>query len=175
MLNYFNTKIICKISIEDFRIISKVSKEKEQITLKKQLGFDEILKENNLYDPNFLVCDNFIILKNNDKAKLITRRDNFLIIPKEINEYTDFIFNCIKIPNEIDSDIQIVCNYLNLLKKKELNNFNIFVYDSNRGIQLDSQVINNTIVTPEYINYLKRESILSQRTQIQKKKKNKEN
>ena len=170
MLNYFNTKIICKISIEDFRIISKASKEKEQIKIKKQLSFDEILKENNLYDPNFLICDNFIILKNNDKAKLITRRDNFLIIPKEINEYTDFIFNCIKIPNEIDSDIQIVCNYLNLLKKKELNNFNIFVYDSNRGIQLDSQVINNTIVTPEYINYLKRESILSQRSQIQKKK-----
>ena len=68
----------------------------------------------------------------------------------------DLLFNFTEIPRETDSNIQIVCNYLYLLKNGKLNEQNIFIFDSFKETNLNLEVLKNTKVTPEYVNYLKK-------------------
>ena len=97
--------------------------------------------------------------KENKNFPIIKLHNNFIEIsdiPKFKDTKNDLLFNFTEIPRETDSNIQIICNYLYLLKNNKLNEQNIFVFDSFKGRNLNLEVLKNTKVTPEYVNYLKK-------------------
>ena len=110
------------------------------------------MNENSLF-----FIENEIYVPKEEMKKKIEFDDNFIIFKKNITNKTDLICNYTEIPNNLDSNIQIACNYLFLLKNNKLNDINIFVFDNIKTKGLDNEVYRDTLVTPEYINYLKKD------------------
>ena len=124
---------------------------------------EENLKEFENTKESLYLMDNDIyvnyVQKDNKTFTQIKKYNNFfeiLDILKFENTKNDLLFNFTEIPRETDSNIQIVCNYLHLLKNNLLNKQNIFIFDSFKETNLNLEVLQNTKVTPEYINYLKK-------------------
>ena len=184
ILNYFNKKGIYKVSIEKYNIYSKEEvenadkkmkekgnslKKKSSIMIKNKTNKMKILEEEKKLEEflktkeSLYLIDNDIYVnyqeKENKKFPIIKQYNNFFEIsdiPSFKNIKNDLLFNFTEIPRETDSNIQIVCNYLYLLKNNLLNQQNIFIFDSFKETNVNLNLLKNTKVTPEYINYLKK-------------------
>ncbi len=177
ILNYFNKKGIYKISIGKFNIYSKkeviianekYKKEKENLLKEKSLIISKentptikILEEEKKLEEflktkeSLYLIDNDIYVNYQEKENkifpVIKQYNNFveiLDIPLFKNIKNDLLFNITEIPRDTDSNMQIVCNYLYLLKNNLLNQQNIFIFDSFKDTNLNLEVLQNTKVTP---------------------------
>ena len=120
-------------------------------------------------EKNIYSIENEIYIPEEDNKQLIIKGNNNLIIPHQLSKNIDFIFNYIKIPMNVDSNIQIICNYLYLLEKNLIDKVNIFIFDISNYKQINLEVLKNTKVTPEYINYLKNKYIIHEKDNIKNK------
>ena len=177
ILNLFHQKGIYKISIDKFVIYTKdeVIKQKEQEKNKninnnienrfnyyKKKNKYKIIENNSEYEKllsnnqPFYIYENEIYFQNYINKKYIIYEKNYLIIKKEITTTTDLIFNNLKISSNLDSDIQITCNYLSLLKNEKLNETNIFFFDNIKRKEIDLSLLINTQISQNYLNYLEK-------------------
>ena len=107
-------------------------KKKSSIMIKNKTNKMKILEEEKKLEEflktkeSLYLIDNDIYVnyqeKENKKFPIIKQYNNFceiLDIPLFKNIKNDLLFNFTEIPRDTDSNMQIVCNYLNLLKNKE--------------------------------------------------------
>ena len=106
--------------------------------LKKK--FSEIIENEQKFkefqenESSLYIDENNIYIKDIDFIKdNINYQGNFYEIKEKLLSNftikTNILFNFTDIPRNVDSDIQIICNYLYLLKQGKLNEQNIFVFD----------------------------------------------
>ena len=142
-------KKVKKKKYKSYELSNKIIKLK---ILNNKEKYDKFMNENSLF-----FIENEIYVPKEEMKKKIEFDDNFIIFKKNITNKTDLICNYTEIPNNLDSNIQIACNYLFLLKNNKLNDINIFVFDHLKGKGINLEVLKNTKVTPEYMNYLKKD------------------
>ena len=187
ILYFFNEKIIYKISIEEFKIysindiIKQMKKIKSLKNRNKLFAYNDISKlaydNNNIFESyndnkSIFSFENELYFQEDDEKKQIEKGNYSLIIPKTLSKNVDLIFNYIKIPMNVDSNMQIICNYFYLLEKNLIDKVNIFIFDISNYKQINLEVLKNTKVTPEYINYLKNKYIFTKTDDIKSKSKN---
>ena len=175
ILNFFHQKGIFKVSIEKFLVytkeeVEKQKKKNEEIEkkvvnpkFKRKIVLQYKALEKGRYE-NFskntnpiYIIENEIYVQNEEEKSKIIKEGNYLILTNKITNDTDLIFNYTEIPINLDSNIQIACNYLSLLQNNKLNDMNIFIFDNIKAKALDNELYVDTFVTPEYLNYLKKD------------------